>query len=111
MRAKKGQEEIMGFVVIVVVMTIVLVVFLSFLSKPSAKAGGGKEIENFLDSIVLYTTSCEQDTGFLGLKELIIACNNNEQCLDGRSCDILESNVNEILEQTIQVGPDEKINA
>ena len=67
--SKKGQEEIIGFVIIVVVVMIVLLVFLAFIFKNPVKISNEKELENFIDSVVLYTTPCEQNIGFLELKE------------------------------------------
>lgn len=109
MKNKRGQEEIIGLVVIVVIVMIVLLVFLTFIFKNTEKPSDEKELKNFLDSAVLYTTSCEQNTGFLDMKDLIIACNNNEDCFDNNSCIILENTVKDILKITSNVGDEEEI--
>jgi hypothetical protein len=96
---KKAQEEMVGFVLIVIIITIALVIFLVFsLRKPSG-VEKSLEIENFLQASGYITTDCSVTGEKLTIKKLIVSCKENERCSDNRdSCDALQQMFTGILE-------------
>src|SRR4030043_445 len=88
-RSRSGQEEMVGFVVIVVMVSVALLILLGFLLKSSNKgAVESFEIENFIQSTLQYTTDCEDYTEFLPVQGVITACEEGGTCLDGTdSCE------------------------
>ena len=62
-RNRSAQEEMVGFVVIVVIVSIALLILLGFLLRGSGKSAVESfEIENFIQSVMQYTTDCEDYT-------------------------------------------------
>ena len=114
---RKGQEEMVGFVLIMVVVAIALLVFLGV----TIRSGGSgvvesdsREIYQFLESSMEYTTSCSvtflPDYSTLG--ELFEECLSGNNCLDGtKTCDVLNDTLSRILEASWQVGPESNIKA
>lgn len=80
---KKGQEEMMGFVLIIMLVIIIGVVFLAFsLRKPSKgilehKSG---EMGKLLHAMMECETECESNSIPQPLKEVVRMCINRESC-------------------------------
>jgi hypothetical protein len=97
---KRGQQEIVGFVLIVVLVVVALMIFLIIsLNKPSVTAKS-KFSESFLSSIMAYTTECvvsepRKET----MIDLIESCYKNERCdnLNRPSCDYLNETMASIM--------------
>lgn len=108
---RKGQEEIVGFVVIVVIVTIVLLVFLGiFMRKTPIKQEGSLEIYQFLESVMEYTSDCalsyEPDYSKIG--ELIDKCHLGVGiCTNGMSpCEVLNGTLKSIIDSGFFVSED-----
>jgi len=108
-RNKKGQEEIVGFVLIVLLVSVIAVVFLAInVRKPSEKLPSA-EIESFLQSSMKYSSEClvtaERRYTF---KDLIVSCaESNEKCLDGKSaCESMNYTANKLLSEGLRVCAD-----
>ena len=104
---KKAQEEIVGFVLIIILVVIILLVFLSLSLKNNEQENvQDYEVENFLQSILQYTTDCQgYREDFRDIEDLIFDCKNGEHCLDQRkACDVLEEVSKEIIEESWQIG-------
>ena len=98
---KKAQEEMVGFVVIVIMVSVGLLILLGFLinQNPNKNAVESYQVESFIQSALQYTTSCENGLGFLEVQDLVIACNQKETCLDGtNSCDLLNNTLRGLIE-------------
>ena len=107
---RKGQEEIVGFVLIVVLLVIVAVIFLGIKLRNSEPTQRESEIiSQFLESTMEQTTSCKtSETGnFLAIDSLIRECHSsNSLCVSGlTSCDIVKTTFEDMLNATWQVGP------
>lgn len=96
---KSGQEEMVGFAIIIVLISVILLAFLGFsLSHSSSEKVPSYEVEGFLYSSLQYTTSCEDSFGYLSLQELIFECYNNNTCLDGKdACKVLNNSLKGML--------------
>lgn len=103
---KRGQEEIVGFVIIVVIISVILLIVLGFLLKsPDESAVQNYKIDNFLESTLQYTSDCENYLEFLPVRKLIISCEGEEICLDGRkSCEVLNQTLKNIIKYSWNIG-------
>lgn len=107
-RGRKGQEEIVGFVLIIVLVAVIGLVFLSLsIRRGEIETKDSKEIENFLSSSFLFTTSCYRSPEIIyNLKGLVKACDNNEKCLDGEeTCKVLNETFYELIKKSWKISP------
>ncbi|MCX6741847.1 MAG: hypothetical protein NTX24_01565 [Candidatus Pacearchaeota archaeon] len=79
---RKGQEEMVGFVVIVMIVVVVGVVFLAFsIRKPSSTTQKQQELADISWALLSYTTNCSINTMPQSVWDLATHCNvNNPQC-------------------------------
>lgn len=107
-KEKRAQEEIVGFAVIVVIVAIILVVILAFtLNKGTGKANfqASYQAESFTHAVLQYTSDCFDGWEYMPIQELVISCNNDEQCSDERnSCDVLNETIGSIIDKSWSAG-------
>ncbi|MCK4647613.1 hypothetical protein KAT24_01635 [Candidatus Pacearchaeota archaeon] len=111
MKKKKGQEEIVGFALIIIIVSVILLVFLSFSLRSSRKMEiESYEVEGFIQAFLQHTSNCEDALGFLSVQKLIFSCDRDEICLDGKSaCEAMDFTLTEICENSWNVGKDAPI--
>jgi len=111
MKANKGQEEMVGFALIIIIVAIILLVFLGIsLRSPQKESVKSYEAESFIQSSLQYTTDCRDNFGYLSIKKLIFNCYNGKNCIDDReSCDVLESILTEIIDESWKIGDESPI--
>jgi len=99
---KRAQEEMIGFVLIVIIVAVFILIFIGFMiSRPEKQAVESFEAESFVQSILQFTTDCRDNLEFLSIDSLINKCQKKENCLDERySCEVLEKNLNEIISKS-----------
>ncbi|MEI6849721.1 MAG: hypothetical protein WCK29_01655 [archaeon] len=111
---KKGQEEIVGFVAIVLLVTIIGVIFLGLMIKndtPVAKES--KDVTRLLDSAMQYTSNCAIDylPNYASLQDLIQKCyeqNSNVCQSKEKVCSALNRTLLGILDGNIKTGVENK---
>jgi hypothetical protein len=107
---RKGQEEIVGFVVIVVLISVVLVVFLGiFLRQEDPdRVKESLELYQFLESLMKYTSDCaiSYEPAYLEMGELLQECRSGiGSCTNGKDpCEVFEKEVKEILDFSFNIG-------
>lgn len=110
---KKAQEEIVGFMLIVVIMAIVLVIFLGLIIRQNLNnETESKEIHQFLESLMKYTTDCALSyvPDYSNLGSLIKECKKASICTSGKnSCEIANNTIAEILESSFIVSKESQI--
>ena len=108
---KKGQEEIVGFAIIIVIVAVLILVFLSFsLRNNSRESVESFEVESYLQSVLQYTTECEDNLRHLTVQRLISTCENGASCESGEDpCDILNETLRGISNEAWQVGEDRPV--
>ncbi len=108
---KKAQEEMLGFALIIIVVAVIMLVFLSLsLRNQEKEVVESYEAESFVQAFLQYHTTCQDYSGYISLKDLIFSCNNEELCLDERdSCEVLNTTLEGILEQSWRVSPDSPV--
>ncbi len=105
--SKKGQNETVGFVLIVMLVVIVAVIFLGIaLRKDSPNIATDAEIQNFLTASSQYTSKCYLDNvpKYRRITDLEKDCNykNFEQikCPEGmNACDVLNKTYSDLLQE------------
>lgn len=108
---KKGQEEMVGFALIVIFVAIILLFLLVFYLRGHNQQGiESYEVNSFIQSFLHYTTNCEDYFGGIEVRKLIFKCNDRIRCLNGEdSCDVLEETLKEITGESWPFGPERPI--
>lgn len=111
MKKRKGQEEIVGFVLIVVILAIAMVIFLGIkLRNPEPSQKQSEVLYQFIESSMEQTTECviRQNSKNIALNELIKECHSfDNNCLSGRSsCDVAKDTLQDIADSAWKVGAD-----
>jgi competence protein ComGC len=104
--AKKAQEEMVGFALIIIIVSVILLVFLSFsLTSPTKETVESYEVESFIQASLQYTSDCRHNYEYRSVQDLILDCSVQERCEDDRdSCDVLNSTLQGILDSGWVVG-------
>ena len=110
---RKGQEEIVGFVVIVLLVALVALIFLgiSLRKQTPDSALDNVEINHFLESLMRTSTDCSVSyvPSYLKTSEVLSSCADEpiKRCLDGREvCEVLEEHVSDYVNKSWQIGQD-----
>jgi hypothetical protein len=114
---KRGQQEILGFVVIVMIVVVIGVVFLGInlrKGQVSEVSFDDAEISNFLSASAEQTSDCiirEPAFGEIGGSDgLLSGCFEGKSCVDGRdSCVVLSEIYNELMASLWPAGSDRPI--
>lgn len=109
---KKGQEEIVGFVLIMVIVVVILVVFLGIsLRSGQVSERESTDIYQFLESVGEVTSGCQtRSNEYADIGELYEKCYSKEECLNNASsCEVLEKEFNEIMAGSWNVGENASI--
>ena len=95
---KKGQEEMVGFALILIVVAVIIIVLISFSIRPDEKVLEDYETESFILALLGTTTNCEIGYEFRTIQELIPDCSSNKICSDSESsCIVLKNAINSSL--------------
>ncbi|OIO42509.1 hypothetical protein COU56_02870 [Candidatus Pacearchaeota archaeon CG10_big_fil_rev_8_21_14_0_10_31_9] len=104
---KKAQEEMVGFVLIVIIVSVIAIIILGIsLSRPrNTEAQTSAELDSFSSAILSYTTNCEiPETNPRQVRELIKDCKQNDVCSNGQSpCQVLETTLKELVKHSSYV--------
>jgi hypothetical protein len=97
---KKGQQEIIGFVLIVTIVIIAALVFLVISLKNKNPELNNVEAENMLASIKKLTTGCTVNPPtYENVEELVLSCNRALMCsnLNKKACTYLSEYLTEVF--------------
>jgi hypothetical protein len=112
-KTKKAQEEIIGFVLIMVVVAVAFLIFLGITirNSDSPEQKDSVDTSHFLDSLMEYTTECAivSTQLYSNMAKLIKDCDLNKQCQGSHpqgalACEILEETLTEILSAGWKIG-------
>jgi len=110
MKNTRGQEEMIGFALIMIVVAVILLMFIAFsLRNPQKETIESYEVESFIQTFLQYTTDCAEgyEPVYYPIRKLITACKVRDVCSDGRNtCEVLNSTLSEIVGGSWQVGPE-----
>jgi hypothetical protein len=117
MSSKRGQEEIVGFVAIILVVAIIAIIILGIaLRNDNSTIKESKDVRRFIDGAFQYTSDCAlgYEPNYATLKDLIKSCygESGKTCLDERQvCLALNQTLKGLLDASWQVGPESSINS
>ena len=104
-KLKIGQQEMVGFVLIVVLVMIALIVFLIISVGKKQEIRDNVEVENLLGSLMRYTTDCAivYEPDYSDVEELIKDCKDLDRCtnLNKESCDYLNETLTKVMDSLI----------
>lgn len=103
----KGQEEMVGFALIMIIVSVILLIFLGFAlsNKSSNVEEKDFQITSFLESSLQYTTECNDNYEYLQVRDLIRLCKNQQVCANGKDpCKILNSTMGSLLTEAWKPG-------
>ena len=108
---KKGQEEIVGFALIIIIATVMILFLLSFSLRSNKKENvESPELTSFVQASLQYTTTCEVNSNNLSVQNLVFECIDNGLCSDNRdSCAVLNSTLAGIVGEGWKVGLDRPV--
>ncbi len=102
---KQGQQEIVGFVLIVVLVMVALMVFLVISVRDSGDSGESVRVSNMLDAIVQATTGCAivYEPDYDRFEDLFKSCFKGSKCsnLGKSACDYLEENMEDVVSSMV----------
>jgi hypothetical protein len=108
---KKGQNEIVGFVMIVVIVVIIGLFLLAFYLRHESARTESKNVRNFLKASLSYTTPCTVDIEPLKIREVAKRCYEKKTCGEKDSCALLNETFSELLEQTWKINSNRPVNS
>lgn len=97
---RKAQEELVGFVLIVVLVSIIFVVILGLLIRKPTSSSENLEVSQFLESMVRYTTKCAlgYEPNYVSIGELLGQCYDAKTCTSGKkACDVLKEELDNVI--------------
>jgi len=107
-KQKKGQEEMVGFALILIIVAVIILVFFSLSIKNKGVVEENYVTNNFLQAILPYTTDCSIDGYFVDIDKLIKKCSSegNQECFeqDKTYCEVLNETLEEIVALSWPVG-------
>lgn len=108
LKNKKGQEEMVGFALIIIVVSVILLFFLMFTLRDNERiAVESYEVQSFLQASMQYTTQCKNNFEFLDVQDLVYACAEEDLsvCIGGGNpCQLLGTTFEDITEASWPIG-------
>ena len=117
---KRGQEEMVGFVLIILVVAVIFIVILGIYARQpgTTELKSSGEVYHFLEGMNELTTSCAigYSPNYLNLGDLLERCLDDKKvggsssCLDGKNvCEFANSTLLEVLGRSWNVGPENAV--
>jgi len=111
---KKAQEEMVGFVLVVILVAVILLIFIGIFirSDRGPDNTANLEVTQFLDAMLGYTTNCaiRYEPDYSSVEQLIVDCNKGKLCTSGQmACDVLDETVEKILEASWRISPERPV--
>jgi len=99
-RGRKAQEEMLGFAFVIVLVVIIgfVILFLTLRSSSSPIEKESSRVNNLLNSISYFTTSCEKRN----IQQLILACRRGELACGQDSCELVKTHISGILSEALE---------
>jgi hypothetical protein len=102
MKGSKAQQEMVGFVLIVVIVIVGLMVFLVISLKNSPENDKSVEVGNMLDAVMKQTTDCAivYEPDYDNFEDLFKSCYKGDRCsnLGESACDYLNESIREVFD-------------
>jgi hypothetical protein len=106
MRGKRGQQEIVGFVLIVVIVVVALMVFLVISVRTGDDFENSVGVENMIDAIFAATSGCaiSFEPKFDSYEDLMKSCADGERCdnLGILACESLNESLRDVMSDLVR---------
>jgi len=108
MMLRRAQQEMVGFVLIVVIVIVGLVVFMLF-GLTQNNTAESDIANNILSSMMKTTSSCAivYEPNFDDMRDLFRSCYDNRRCANNQrmACDVLEESLETMLDEVMLLEP------
>ena len=98
----KAQQEIVGFVLIVVLVVVGLMVFLVISLRDAPENKGSLEVRHMLDALMKHTTECAivYEPDYEDFEDLFKSCHQGDQCsnLNKSACEYLNESLSMVID-------------
>lgn len=104
---RKGQEEMVGFGVILILVAVIFIIFIASYIRNSESSDEDYEANSFIQALLQYTTNCEEENlNNLSIQKLIGKCQEQEKCYyrNMDPCKLLNSTVRSIVRDSWKIG-------
>lgn len=107
----RGQEEIIGFGIILLVIAVIFLVFLSFSNNKNNEENlDDFKTTSFTKALMELTTTCEKNSDFVSVKDLIFECGKKAECSNEEdSCGILEETIENSMSASWNVNANSSV--
>ena len=108
MEKKRGQEEMVGFALILILVAVIFIVFISVYIKRPVERVNDAEVNSFVQALMQYTTQCqEENLENLTVQKLIGKCQDRNPCYyKGMDpCVLLNNTIKDITKESWNVKP------
>jgi len=110
MKSKRGQEEMVGFVAIVVLIAVIGLVMLGLVLRQKPSASANPEVYQLLESAMEVTTNCSIEQETTRVRTLFEPCRKGANCLDGQdACQVLNKTLEDTLRNALYRGNESDI--
>lgn len=100
MKDKNAQQEMVGFVLIVVLVVVALMVFLVISASKPLVSVDSTSTKSLMSSVLAYTTDCVVSEPYrMNIRDLMIACNSDQKCANNNkmACEYLNETLPSIM--------------
>ncbi len=102
---KKAQSELVGFAIIVIIVSLIILIFVAISLQQKPETVQSYQTESFVQSILQYTTTCQENGNYESYLDLIELCGQGGTCDNGTSaCSSLKSISKSLLDSSWQTG-------
>lgn len=105
---KSGQEEMVGFALILILVAVIFVVFISVYIKKPVERTTDAEVNSFVQALLQYTTLCqEENLENLSVQKLIGKCQDRNPCYyrSMDSCILLNNTIKAMIIENWNIKP------
>jgi len=109
---KSGQEEMVGFGLIIILVAVIFIVFLAFYIRKPPEVTQDYKAGSFIQSVLQYTTMCEEaNMENLSVQELIFKCQSGNRCAyrNMDPCQILNNTLKSLIRESWEVNSNSPI--
>lgn len=105
---KSGQEEMVGFGLILILVAVIFIVFIASYIRKSTAISEDYEANSFVQAVLQYTTTCEEENlNNLSVQKLIFKCQEKEACYyrNMDPCKVLNDTIKGAARESWNIGP------
>ena len=103
---KKGQQEMVGFILIISLVVIASLIFLIITIRKPTQENQSQSVDNMISSIMSYTTECaiSFEPQYSTMRDVVKSCYDNENCdnLNKEACEYLNESIRTIMSDVMK---------